>query len=156
MKISRRAAATGGLSLLAGSSLGSLARADEGFHPIERKTMADNTSYPRTQRIGIFVFGDFEPIDVFGFVEAFTIARFLGTGYGSPPPYPFEVFLIARQVGKVTSYNGPSVLPDCDFDQALNAPPDLLMIPGGRGRGLCWMTRRIQRASDCCSTGCAP
>lgn len=95
--------------------------------------MADSTSHPRTQRIGIFVYQGFEPIDVFGFAEAFTIARFLGTGYGSPPPYPFEVFLIARQVGKVTSANGPSVFPDCDLDQALNVPPDLLMIPGGGG-----------------------
>jgi hypothetical protein len=28
----------------------------------------------RTRRVGIFVFEGFEPIDVFGFAEAFTIA----------------------------------------------------------------------------------
>jgi len=95
--------------------------------------MADTHAFPKTQRIGIFVFGGFEPIDVFGFAEAFAIARFLGTGYADPPPYPFEVVLIARQVAKVTSANGPSVLPDWNFGQALDAPLDLLMVPGGGG-----------------------
>ena len=41
--------------------------------------MAKSAAFPRTQRIGIFVFDGFEPIDVFGFVEPFAIARFLGT-----------------------------------------------------------------------------
>jgi putative intracellular protease/amidase len=90
-------------------------------------------TFPPTQRIGIFVYEGFEPIDVFGFAEAFTIARFLGTGYGDPPPYPFAVSLIGHRVGKVTSANGPSVLPEWDMQQALNEPPDLLMIPGGGG-----------------------
>src|SRR5207253_5182957 len=70
---------------------------------------------PRTQRIGIFVYKDFEPIDVFGFVEAFAIARFLNQGYLSPPPHPFEVFLIGRTLANVKSINGPSVVPDWDF-----------------------------------------
>ena len=48
--------------------------------------MADTSTFPATQRIGILVFDGFEPIDVFGFVEAFAIARFLGTNYASPPP----------------------------------------------------------------------
>ena len=48
--------------------------------------MADKPAYPSTQRIGILVFDAFEPIDVFGFVEAFSIARFVGTGYASGPP----------------------------------------------------------------------
>jgi putative intracellular protease/amidase len=91
------------------------------------------TSLPRTQRIGIFVFDGFEPIDVFGFAEAFTIARFLGTDYSSAPPYPFEVLLIGERVAKVTSANGPSVLPDWDWGQALDASLDLLMVPGGGG-----------------------
>lgn len=34
--------------------------------------------FPPTQRIGRFVYEEFEHIDVFGFAEAFTIARFLG------------------------------------------------------------------------------
>jgi len=95
--------------------------------------MADQGAFPPTQRIGILVFKDFEPIDVFGFVQAFSIARFLGTGYDSPPPYPFEIVLIAAKIAKVKSANGPAVLPDWDFAQALRQPLDVLMVPGGGG-----------------------
>jgi putative intracellular protease/amidase len=93
--------------------------------------MADKTTIPPTQRIGILVFDGFEPIDVFGFLEAFAIARFLGTTYPSPPPYPFEIVLIASAIAKVKSANGPSVAPDWDFARALAQPLDLLMVPGG-------------------------
>ena len=89
----------------------------------------------KTQTIGIFVFDGFEPIDVFGFAEAFTIARFLGTDYSSPPPYPFEVVLIGRDLRKVKSANGPSVMPDWELPRALREPLDVLMIPGGAGTG---------------------
>ena len=95
--------------------------------------MADKPTFPPTQRIGIFVFDGFEPIDVFGFVEAFSIARFLGKDYDSDPPYPFEIFLIGKEIAKVKSANGPSVMPDWDFAQALREPLDLLMVPGGIG-----------------------
>src|ERR1700754_4752568 len=95
--------------------------------------MAASPAFPRTQRIGIFVYDRFEPIDVFGFVEAFSIARFLGTGYASPPPYPFEIVLIGRTMANVKSINGPSVAPDWDFARALQEPLDLLMVPGGGG-----------------------
>ncbi len=92
-----------------------------------------DSAYPATQRIGILVFECFEPIDVFGFAEAFTIARFLRTQYADPPPYPFAVTLIGRSREGIRSANGPAVLPDQDMDQALQEPPDLLMIPGGGG-----------------------
>src|SRR5262249_17772444 len=95
--------------------------------------MPENPRFPRTQRIGIFVFEGFEPIDVWGFAEAFAIARFLGTPYGGPPDYPFEVILISRDGNKVKSINGPSVAPDWDFERASREPLDLLMIPGGGG-----------------------
>jgi putative intracellular protease/amidase len=88
---------------------------------------------PRTLRIGIFVYEGFEPIDVWGFSEAFAISRFLGKGYLSPPPHPFEVVLISKDGNKVKSMNGPSVAPDLDFARA-RAPAetmDVLMIPGG-------------------------
>jgi transcriptional regulator GlxA family with amidase domain len=94
--------------------------------------MANNSELPATQRIGILVFDGFEPIDVFGFAEAFAIARFLGKGYAATP-YPFETVLIARQVDKVKSMNGPSVMPDWDFAQALDESLDVLMVPGGGG-----------------------
>jgi hypothetical protein len=44
-------------------------------------TASPDAGLPPTQRIGIFVFEGFEPIDVFGFAEAFTISRFLGQNY---------------------------------------------------------------------------
>lgn len=100
--------------------------------------------FPRTQRIGILVFDNFEPLDVWGFVEAFAIARFIGTSYGGPPPYPFEIMLISNecrtttsgaQPAPVKSYNGPRVAPDLFRDEALDQPLDLLMIPGGQGVG---------------------
>lgn len=95
--------------------------------------MPNSPERPATQRIGILVFDGFEPLDVFGFAEAFSIARFLGQGYAADPPYPFETVLIAKQVAKVKSINGPSVMPDWDFAQALKEPLDALMVPGGRG-----------------------
>ena len=90
-------------------------------------------AFPRTLRVGIFVYPDFEPIDVWGFIEAFSIARFPGTFYASPPPFPFEIVLISRDGGNVKSINGPSVAPNWDFARALKEPLDLLMIPGGGG-----------------------
>jgi len=104
--------------------------------------MATAQQFPRTQRIGIFVFDNFEPLDVWGFVEAFSISRFVGTGYFSPPPYPFEILLISNELkpkaagarpAPVKSANGPRVAPDVFRDEALSQPFDLLMIPGGGG-----------------------
>ncbi|MFY9826830.1 MAG: DJ-1/PfpI family protein [Thermoanaerobaculia bacterium] len=106
--------------------------------------MSDTNRFPRTLRIGILVFDGFEPLDVWGFVEAFSISRFIGTNYASPPPYPFEVVLISNQskppgAGKkatpapVKSTNGPSVAPDYFRDEALEQKIDALMIPGGIG-----------------------
>ncbi len=104
--------------------------------------MSTPPQFPRTQRIGILVFDDFEPLDVWGFIEAFSIARFIGTGYGDPPPYPFESVLIsseARSAGAVPkpvrSMNGPRVAPDLFRDDALAQAFDVLMIPGGLGVG---------------------
>jgi putative intracellular protease/amidase len=95
--------------------------------------MAHKIELPPTQRIGILVFDGFEPIDVFGFAEPFAIARFPGQRYFSKLRYPFGTMLIAKQVAKVTSMNGPSVMPDLDFAQALEERLDVLMVPGGGG-----------------------
>ena len=105
-------------------------------------THADLPSYQRTLRIGILVFDNFEPIDVWGFVQAFSIARFTGTGYEDSPPYPFEIVFISNETnpGKagavpksVTSYNGPRAAPDVFRDDALSQDFDVLMVPGGFG-----------------------
>lgn len=110
-----------------------------------------SSSTPRTLRIGIFVFNNFEPIDVWGFIQAFSIARFIGTSYDSSPPYPFEIVFITNETNPgisgatpklVKSYNGPRVAPDLFRDDALGQPIDILMIPGGFG------TREILLSSD--------
>jgi len=103
--------------------------------------MTTSTKFPPTIRIGILVYKDFEPLDVWGFIEAFSIARFMGTSYLSPPPYPFEIVLISNEErpagyadavpAPVKSKNGPRVTPDMFRDDAPNNPFDMLMIPGG-------------------------
>jgi len=95
--------------------------------------MADNLHRPMTQTIGILVYENFEPIDVFGFIEPFAIARFLGQRYVEDPPYPFTTKLIAEKVEPVHSMNGPAVLPDWDCDRARRESLDVLMVPGGLG-----------------------
>src|SRR6266516_3361972 len=103
--------------------------------------MTKPTPFPQTIRLGILVYEGFEPIDVWGFTEAFAISRFLGTDYQSPPPYPFEILFVSNEVrpsGKsnavpapVKSANGPRVAPDMYRDDALRQSFDLIMIPGG-------------------------
>ena len=87
----------------------------------------------RTQRIAILIFDDFEPIDVWGFAEAFTIARFLGSQYSDPPPFPFEVVFVGTEKRPVRSCNGPKAMPDYDLSEASNESFDVLMVPGGLG-----------------------
>jgi transcriptional regulator GlxA family with amidase domain len=84
------------------------------------------------RRVGILVFDDFEPIDVWGFVQAFTIARPLGESYSSGEPI-FEVVLIAVEKQPVRSYNGPRVMPDYDLAEAAALDFEILMVPGGFG-----------------------
>lgn len=110
-----------------------------------------SSSTPRPFRIGVFVFDNFEPIDVWGFIQAFAISRFIGTSYDDPPPYPFEIVFISNETNPGTagsvpkllkSYNGPRVAPDYFRDDALHQSFDVLMIPGGYG------TREILTSSD--------
>ena len=103
--------------------------------------MSGTIDFPKTIRIGILVYDGFEPIDVWGFTEAFAISRFIGTGYLDPPAYPFKILFISNEVrptGKkqatpspVKSENGPRVAPDMFRDDALKEHFDLIMIPGG-------------------------
>src|SRR5215831_1811863 len=100
------------------------------------------TNFPPTIQIGILIYEGFEPIDVWGFTEAFVTSRFIGTGYESPPPYPFSVRLISNEVrpkggtnavpAPVHCQNGPAVAPDMFRDDALKVEFDLFMIPGGK------------------------
>jgi transcriptional regulator GlxA family with amidase domain len=88
---------------------------------------------PVTKRVGIFVYEKFEPLDVWGYTQAFAIARFLGQQYGDPGPYPFHILFIAKTLDPVRSYNGPAVTPDMTQETALDERFDVLMVPGGYG-----------------------
>ena len=136
----------------------------------------NNTQFPPTIRIGILVYEGFEPLDVWGFTEAFTISRFIGTSYEDLTPCPFEVFFISTETRSNTeasptpikSWNGPRVAPDYFLEDALEQKIDALMIPGGNGTGnllsspslsdlLNWvreMDTRVQIMSSVC-TGAA-
>lgn len=101
-----------------------------------------STQFPPTIKIGILVFPNFEPLDVWGFIEAFSISRFIGTSYSDPVQFPFQIELISIEEKKcavhnrpqpVRSYNGPCVTPDWFRDEALEQSFHLLMIPGGQG-----------------------
>ena len=72
--------------------------------------MTTTNQFSATIRIGILVYEGFEPIDVWGFTEAFAISRFIGTDYQSPPPYPFEILFISNEVrpsGKLKAVPAP-------------------------------------------------
>ena len=95
--------------------------------------MSSPPEYPPTRRIGIFVFDDFEPLDVWGFVQAFSIARHIGGTYADVTACPFQVGFIAETLEKVRSFNGPGVVPDLTWAEAMEDSPDVLMVPGGYG-----------------------
>jgi putative intracellular protease/amidase len=109
-------------------------------------------------RVGILVYEGFEPIDVWGFTEAFTISRFLGTGYLNAPAYPFEVLFISNEnrpsgqndavPGPVKSMNGPRVAPDMFRDDALRRQIDILMIPGGNTGPLIDNNEKVKALSN--------
>jgi transcriptional regulator GlxA family with amidase domain len=90
-----------------------------------------DAGYSPTKTVGIVLYPDFEALDVFGPVEAFVTARFLGTDYLKPNPRPFHVVFIAATLDPVACYCGPRVLPDLTF--ASSPPLDVVLVPGGFG-----------------------
>src|ERR1044072_6247646 len=99
----------------------------------EERVMAEGPFFPRTQLVGIFLYEDFEPLDVWGFAEAFTIARCLGTGYSDAQAVHFKGVFIDKEGKPVPSLNGPQSMPDLDIAQATKESFDVLMVPGGYG-----------------------
>lgn len=85
----------------------------------------------RTRTVGLLLFPGFEPLDGFGPLEAFVVARFPGRGGDDGPPHPFRVVTIAQDAHAVAMTGGPRVLPDGPW----TACPDLdvLVVPGGAG-----------------------
>jgi transcriptional regulator GlxA family with amidase domain len=79
-------------------------------------------SSPRT--VGVLLFPAFEPLDVFGPVEAFAIAE----RDGAPA---FAVVTIAERLEPVPMRGGPRLVPDHTLDTA--PALDVLVVPGGPG-----------------------
>lgn len=86
----------------------------------------------RTRTVGLLLFPGFEPIDAFGPVEAFVLARFPDQGDDAPPD-PFRVVTIAQDAQAVAMTGGQRVVPDCVWTAC--PAPDVLLVPGGAGTG---------------------
>lgn len=83
----------------------------------------------RTRTAGVLLFPGFEPLDVFGPIEALVLAEWPGAG--PDDPRPFRVAAVAQQLAPVPMRGGPRVLPDCDL---AGCPPlHVLLVPGGPG-----------------------
>lgn len=79
--------------------------------------------------MGVLLFPDFEPLDVFGPVEAFTVAEWPGSA--SYDPRPFRVLTIGQSLSPIAMRGGARVVPDHDL---VSCPAlDLLVVPGGPG-----------------------
>ncbi len=85
------------------------------------------------KRVGIVIFDEVEVLDFCGPFEVFSVTR-LHEERRREEPSPFEVLLVAKGPGTVTTTGGMQVLPHQTFS---NCPRlDLLVVPGG------WGTRR--------------
>lgn len=82
------------------------------------------------RRVGILVFPDVEVLDFCGPYEVFSATR-LDEARRREEPGPYEVLLVAEQVGAVRATGGLRVLPDHTLDDC--PPLDLLVVPGGWG-----------------------
>ncbi|NDJ37037.1 MAG: DJ-1/PfpI family protein [Chloroflexi bacterium] len=76
-------------------------------------------------QVAILIFDDVEVLDFCGPYEVFSVTR------RADGEQPFDVFTVAERSGPVLARNGLSVNPDYTFDDC--PPPDILVVPGGRG-----------------------
>jgi transcriptional regulator GlxA family with amidase domain len=83
----------------------------------------------RTRTVGVLLFPDFEPLDVFGPVEAFAIAQVPGEEPGGKSP--FRMVAVAERAGPVAMRGGLRAV--ADHSLADCPPLDLLLVPGGLG-----------------------
>ncbi len=79
-----------------------------------------------TRNVAILIFGDVEVLDFCGPFEVFGV-----TGTRDQGELPFHVYTVAEKAGPVLARNGLSVNPGFTFADC--PPPDLLLVPGGRG-----------------------
>ncbi len=78
------------------------------------------------RQVAILIFDEVEVLDFCGPFEVFGVA-----GARTLPEPPFQVYTVAERPGPVLARNGLSVNPA--YTLADCPPPDLLLVPGGRG-----------------------
>lgn len=82
-----------------------------------------------TRTVGVLLFPEFEPLDVFGPVEAFVIAEWPGAK--PDDPRPFRVVTVAQTLVPIAMRGGVRAVPDHDLT---GCPAlDVLLVPGGPG-----------------------
>ena len=82
--------------------------------------------------MGIVIFPEVEVLDFCGPYEVFSVTR-LDEERRREEPSPFQVLLVAETLAAVETAGGMRVLPDCTL---ADCPPlDILVVPGGWGRG---------------------
>ena len=78
------------------------------------------------RNVAILVFDEVEVLDFCGPFEVFGV-----TGVHAQGERPFHVYTVAEKAGPVFARNGLSVNPGFTFANC--PPPDILLVPGGRG-----------------------
>ena len=67
----------------------------------------------KTRTVGVLLFPEFEPLDAFGPVEAFTISEWPDAK--PEDPRPFRIVTVAREAAPVAMRGGIRVVPDNDI-----------------------------------------
>ena len=83
----------------------------------------------RTLTVGVLLFPEAEPLDVFGPVEAFAIAEWPGSR--PQDPRPFRLVTVAQAKAPLAIRGGTRIMPDHDFGDC--PALDVLLVPGGPG-----------------------
>lgn len=77
------------------------------------------------RNVAILVFENVEVLDFAGPFEVFSVTAYLHE------PTPFHVYTLAFESAPVTARHGLKIVPD--YTVAAAPPPDILVVPGGRG-----------------------
>jgi transcriptional regulator GlxA family with amidase domain len=87
-----------------------------------------------TKKVVIFMFDDVEVLDFAGPFEVFSVTSELNSSDSLSDNFasrPFSVLTVAEHPGVVNARNGLNINPDCTIADC--PPPDILIIPGGKG-----------------------
>lgn len=101
--------------------------------------------------VGIYLFGEVEPLDFAGPYQVFTTAERMHRRIAPDAAPLFHVFTVAAHPAKIAMRGGLELLPDYGFADHPNI--DLLIVPGGivdaelaKPAVLAWLARRADAA----------